>query len=328
DVPVSRPGPAEVLVKVESAALNPIEWNIKGMDLFIEKYPAILGADAAGVDEEVGENVKTLASCSKVFFEPRYGNFKQSCLVPVDITTKIPANLSLDQAAAIPVAMYTAVLGMYNQHSESASAHLTPPWGEAEHPAYAGKPVFILGGSLSVGQCVIQMAKLSEFSSIVTTASPSNASLLTSLGATHVLDRNLPAEALMAQLSGITGGAPISFVYDAISLPETQVLAYTALSPGGTLVLTFPKQLPSGLEQTEDRKTVVEVFASLYVPQNRETAVAMFRQLSGWLETGVLKPNHVEVLPGGLAAIPAGLERIKSNGISATKLVVHPEECA
>ncbi|RPD78285.1 GroES-like protein [Lentinus tigrinus ALCF2SS1-7] len=329
DVPVYRPGPTDVLVKVESAALNPVEWKIQTMGIYIENYPAILGTDAAGVVEETGENVKTLVKGDRIlfqgFFEPAFGTFQQYSLPE---RLQIPPKLSFDQAATLPVAISTAVLGMYNQRPESTSAHLIHPWNEAGHNAYAGKPILIVGGSSSVGQCVIQMAKLSGFSPIITTASLRNTPLLSSLGASHVLDRNLSPTALMSKLGDITGGTAISFVYDAISLPDTQLLAYTALSSGGTLVLTFPKELPAEPEKASDRKTIVEVFGSLYIPPNRDIAVAMCQKLGGWLESGVLKPNRVEVVPGGLAAIPAGLERLKSNGVSATKLIVHPQEFA
>ena len=58
---VPRPGPSEVLVRIEATALNPVECKIQTLGAYVETYPAILGTDAAGVVEEVGSKVTTLA---------------------------------------------------------------------------------------------------------------------------------------------------------------------------------------------------------------------------------------------------------------------------
>ena len=55
---------------------------------------------------------------------------------------------------------------------------------------------------------------------------------------------------------------------------------------------------------------------------------SLFIFTNKWLNVLVLQPNRVEVVPGGLAGIPAGLERLKNGSVSALKLVVHPQETA
>ena len=55
DIP--KPGPGELLVKLEASALNPLDWKIQAYGLFVEKYPAVLGFDAAGVVVEIGDGV-------------------------------------------------------------------------------------------------------------------------------------------------------------------------------------------------------------------------------------------------------------------------------
>ena len=56
-VPVLKPSPGELLVKIKTAALNPVDWKIQKYGILIEKYPAILGFDIAGDVEEIGEGV-------------------------------------------------------------------------------------------------------------------------------------------------------------------------------------------------------------------------------------------------------------------------------
>lgn len=57
DIPVPKPGQGQVLIKIIATSLNPVDWKIKTHGLFLEKYPAILGTDIAGVVEEVGGGV-------------------------------------------------------------------------------------------------------------------------------------------------------------------------------------------------------------------------------------------------------------------------------
>ena len=133
------------------------------------------------------------------------------------------------------------------------------------------------------------MARLSRFSPIITTASPRNVSLLTSLGATHVLDRNLSQDELLSRIADITAGVPLTFAYDAVSEPDTQQIAFRALAPEGTLLITWTKAISVAEEVADKGKTIIQVFASVYVPEGREIGIAMFKHLPGWLESGALE---------------------------------------
>jgi NADPH:quinone reductase-like Zn-dependent oxidoreductase len=56
-VPVPKPGPGEIIIKIKTAALNPVDWMIQKYGILVEKYPAILGFDIAGDVEEISEGV-------------------------------------------------------------------------------------------------------------------------------------------------------------------------------------------------------------------------------------------------------------------------------
>lgn len=56
-VPTYKPGPGELLVKVQSVGIAPFDWEVQALGIVIEQYPAILGEDIAGTVEEVGEGV-------------------------------------------------------------------------------------------------------------------------------------------------------------------------------------------------------------------------------------------------------------------------------
>ncbi len=65
DVP--KPGPDDLLIKIEAAALNPVDWKIIEIGLFLDKYPAVLGLDGAGTVVAVGTNVTDFKIGDRVY---------------------------------------------------------------------------------------------------------------------------------------------------------------------------------------------------------------------------------------------------------------------
>ncbi|THH23065.1 hypothetical protein EUX98_g8110 [Antrodiella citrinella] len=324
DVP--KPGPGEILIRVEAASLNPVDWKIQMYGVAVTIFPAILGSDSAGTVVEVGEGVTRVAVGDRVLHQGYYHNriatFQQYTVANEKRVAKIPPKLSFDQAAAIPVALSAAAFGLYGTKVQQGGAGLTAPWREGGRGKYAGQPIVVLGGASSVGQYVIQLAKVSGFSPIITTVSPHNNDLVTALGATHPVDRALP----LSELKAITS-EPISVVFDAVSSAETQRAGYDLLAPGGTLVLVLDPVGSLGAGEKEGR-SVISTYATVHVETNREIGEEMYEHLEAFLESGDLKPNLVEVVPGGLASIPEAFERMKKNQVSGQKLVVRPTESA
>jgi NADPH:quinone reductase-like Zn-dependent oxidoreductase len=66
DFPVPKPGKDEVLVKIQSSALNPVDWMIQKLGTLIKHYPALLGFDIAGDVVELGEGVTQVEIGDKV----------------------------------------------------------------------------------------------------------------------------------------------------------------------------------------------------------------------------------------------------------------------
>ncbi|KAL1940198.1 hypothetical protein VTO73DRAFT_9149 [Trametes versicolor] len=328
---VPIPGPKDVLIKITAAALNPVDWKIQALGFVIENYPWVGGQDGAGIIEEIGSEVTNVAKGDIVFFqgwplENTKATFQQYAAVAAEIVAKVPKNVTIDQAASIPLGLATVATGLWGQHPQAKSAGFPAPWEEGGATKFAGKPILIIGGSSSVGQYAIQLAKLSGFSPIITTSSLRHEEYLKSLGATHVLERTLPSSSIEAEVSKLVGGKPVELVYDAISHADTQQLAYDILAPGGHLIIVLPDLVPAEKKNAGDNKAVVSVAGSVQMPENRALGVALYSRLTEWLETGKLVPNRVEVLPGGLVGIIDGLERMKKDLVSGTKLIAHPQE--
>ncbi|KAI0635560.1 GroES-like protein [Trametes polyzona] len=329
---VPQPGPTDILVKNVAVGLNPIEWKLAtpAFSFAVPGYPFTPGTDASGVVVAVGKDVTNFKEGDRVvyqglMFDNTHSSFKEYTAVPASFAAKLPASVSFEEAATLSGTLPTAVLGLYNANNKEHSLGLKPFWEEGS-TAYAGKPIFILGGAGSVGQYVIQLAKASRFDPIITTASPRNKELLTSLGATHVIDRSLPADAVLAELSKLTQGKPIEVAVDTVSIADTQALAYRALAQGGQVLILLPEQIPAELKEEGDGKRVAFVQGLVYPPENCAIGAELYKRLPEWLEKGIIRPNAHEVLPNGLAGIPGGLERLKNNQVSAKKLVVRVQE--
>jgi NADPH:quinone reductase-like Zn-dependent oxidoreductase len=64
--PIPKPGPGELLVKVQTAGLNPLDWKVQKYGVYVEKYPVVLGVNIAGDVEEIGEGVTNFSKGDRV----------------------------------------------------------------------------------------------------------------------------------------------------------------------------------------------------------------------------------------------------------------------
>ncbi|KAF5338535.1 hypothetical protein D9611_013261 [Ephemerocybe angulata] len=327
--PVPKPKKGEVLVKIRATALNPIDWKVQKIEVdssFVDTYPSVLGEDVAGEVVELGEGVSELAIGDRVFFQgvlgqSEHNGYQEYTTADVLTLAKIPSKISYEEAVSIPTALTTAYIGLYNAHPHGLG--FEPPVTSAGKGKYAGVPLVIIGGSSSVGQFVIQLAKLSGFSPIITTSSLKHEEYLKSLGATHVLDRNEPLTT--ERIQSITD-LPIKAIYDAISEPQDHNL--DLLAPGGNLVIVlFPE--PKLVERApKENKRFSVVMAVKVLPDNVQLLRQAWPHVEGWVENGVIKPNRVDILPGGLNGVVDGLKRMEDGKVSGVKLVVRPQETA
>lgn len=140
---------------------------------------------------------------------------------------------------------------------------------------------------LTYGDAAVQLAKLAGFSPIITTASLHNTEFIRSLGATHVLDRKLSLEELREEVRNITT-QPVDVIFDAISLPDTQLSAYELLAPGGTLVLVLFPAIPK--ERLRPDRRLAKAFGQANYPEvNRVAARKLYGKLTTWLSKGYIK---------------------------------------
>jgi NADPH:quinone reductase-like Zn-dependent oxidoreductase len=229
-VEVEKPTPNEnqVLVKVQAAAANPLDWRRLRADPFLvrldggffkPKNPK-LGADLAGIVEAVGRNVTEFKPGDEVFGGSGGAFAEYACVHEKYLALK-PANVSFAAAASTPVVGFTALQGLRDA-------------GQIQ----AGQKVLINGASGGIGTFAVQLAKTSG-TEVTGVCSSRNLELVRSLGADHVID--------YTQEDFTRNGRQYDLIYDAIG--NRSVAAYKrALTPQGTCVIAGFTTLPRLIE--------------------------------------------------------------------------------
>ena len=171
----------EVLVRVHAASLNAADWHLLTADIFLVRLfsgllkpgRTILGTDIAGRVEAVGGNVRQFKPGDEVFgdlFAHGGGGFAEFVSAPESALVLKPANLSFEEAAAVPLAARTALHGLRDH------GRIQPR-----------QKVLIQGASGGVGTFAVQMAR-SFGAEITAVCSTMNQEQARSLGADHVID--------------------------------------------------------------------------------------------------------------------------------------------
>ncbi|MFF0062285.1 NAD(P)-dependent alcohol dehydrogenase [Streptomyces sp. NPDC005279] len=208
----------EVLVRVRAAAVNARDWHLMRGDPYLARLvlgfrgpkTKIRGTDFAGQVEAVGKDVTRFRPGDEVFGEAD-GAFAEYVCASEDVMEPKPVGLTFEQAAAVPLAGNTALMGLRDL------GRVQP-----------GQKVLVNGASGGVGTFAVQIAK--AFGAEVTgVCSTRNVDLVRSTGADHVIDytredftRNGPRYDVVLDLVGNR------------ALAECR----RALTPAGTLVLS------------------------------------------------------------------------------------------
>lgn len=324
----------EVLVKITATAINPVDWKIRDYKVFIKDYPAVLGSDAAGTIAALGPEVTDWTIGDRVFFQGIIGNydastFQQYCKMPAALLGKTPSNVTDEAAAGVSLATVAVMTAYYDTTGHGLAA----PWDANGHEAGKGKAIVILGGSSSVGQYAIQLAKISGFERIITNTSAKHIDHLKSLGADVVLDRATQGSAADFQAAvAADGGLPLAFVFDAISSKDTQLLGVQILDATkteGSHIVTVQGADADAKKLGETQATKAEVKGVLGLgssPQLRYLTEPLMKNLGGedgYMAKGRFVPNRPLVVPGGLGGLEDALAKNKK-GVSGEKVVIRP----
>ncbi len=216
DVEIPTIGDDGVLVRVRASSVNAADWHtMRGRPIFARltmglRRPSqsVAGIDVAGVVEAVGRDVTELRPGDEVF-GGRSGAFGEYVAGRVRNFVPKPANLSFDEAAAIPVAATTALQALRDR-------------GQLK----AGQRVLIIGAGGGVGSFSVEIAKALG-ATVTATTSPANVDFVRALGADEVVD--------YTRTNIIRSGRVFDVVLDVGGYQSLRDLTRVA-GPGGAMV--------------------------------------------------------------------------------------------
>lgn len=261
--PGPRPGFARV--RVQAAALNPKDLLLRLGKLrwLGAKPPHVPGYDFAGVLLDDADGLAAGAEVFGMIQSHRAGACAEIALVPVNELALKPARLSMEEAAALPLAGLTALQALRD-----------------ELGLRAGQRLLINGASGGVGTLAVQLAKAMG-ATVLAACSAANAQLVRSLGADQVLDYR--AEPPWAQ----RGLDAVFDVYGTLPWPK----AKRCLVPSGRYCTTIPA--PGAVVRGLLRRAGLHRAALVVVKSNR----ADLDELKARVESGALKPVIDSVHP-------------------------------
>jgi len=240
DLPVPSAGPGQVLVRLRAAGYNPFDLKLVDGALrgaVEHHFPLIVGSDATGEVEMIGEGVSGFRPGDRVygqFMRPPegLGGYAEYGLADAGgPIAKMPEGMLFEQAAAVPTASMTA----YNLVAD----------GRVD----AGQTVLIVGGTGGVGQSAVQLAA-DQGATVIATAAPAEADVIRYLGASETVDHTagpIADQVLAHHPDGVDA------IIDLVTPPDGIAALTGLVRPGGTMLSTIGALDPDALAAREIR---------------------------------------------------------------------------
>ncbi|KQR70439.1 NADP-dependent oxidoreductase [Pedobacter sp. Leaf176] len=303
----------EILVKVHASGLNLLDSKIKSGEFKLilpYKLPLILGHDAAGIVSQIGKNVKQFKVGDEVFARPadfKIGTFAEFIAINEKDLALKPANLSMEEAASVPLVALTAWQALVERGSLKK-----------------GQKVFIQAGSGGVGTIAIQLAKYLG-ATVATTASERSFAMLKELGADVLIDyKNEDFEAILKDYDVVLNSQDGKTLKKSLNILKPGGKAISISGPptpdfakaiGASWIIRTVLSLTSFGIRKKARKLGVD-YSFLFMKADGK----QLQQISKLIEQGVIKPVLDKVFP--FEKINDAMEYVES-GRAKGKVVVN-----
>ncbi|MGN7918929.1 zinc-binding alcohol dehydrogenase family protein [Lysobacter sp. 22409] len=288
DLPAPNASGHDLLVRVEAISVNPVDTKVRSPKPQVEAQPRVLGYDAAGVVEAVGEAVTRFKVGDRVYYAgdiTRPGTNSELHLVDERIVGAAPKSLSAAEAAALPLTAITAWELLFQRM----------PY-DSEHGG-RGKTLLVIAGAGGVGSIAIQIAKRAGFRVVATASRAETVEWCRRMGADEVVDHRQP---LAPQLQALG----IEQVDAALNLADTdrywEVLG-ELLAPQGHVGLIVE---PSGALKIGDpyKAKCIGIHWEMMFARPRFRTADMIEQgrlldrVAELIDAGELKGTHTQTL--------------------------------
>jgi NADPH2:quinone reductase len=216
ELPIPQPGPGQVLIRVEAIGINFIEIYFR-KGTYKASLPLIPGSEAAGTVEELGPGVTGFATGDAVASTAVIGSYAEYALVPAAQLVKVPAGLSMEQAAA------AMLQGMTAHYLATSTFPLKP-----------GDTALVHAGAGGVGLLLTQIAVKIGARVITTVSTAEKAELSREAGASDVI--LYTEQDFVTEVKRLTAGKGVDVVYDSVG-KTTFEGSLNCLRPRGLLAL-------------------------------------------------------------------------------------------
>ena len=287
DVEIPEPKAGELLIKVHTAGINPVDWKIRngaGERLGL-KLPIPLGGELAGTIEKLGDGITGFKKGDAVYGIIKVGAFAEYAIAKEGEVVLKPQSLGFEQAAAVPLGGLTAWQAIFDL------AGLT-----------GGQRILITGASGAVGSLAVQFAK-AKGAYVIGTASTRNQGFIKKIGADEAIDYTRQSfEELVKD---------VDVVFDTVG-GDTMERSFQTLKKNGFLVtsVAFPSE--------EKAKQYGIRTARVFCKPNAEE----LNKISELIEAGKVEARVATVLP--LAEVKQALD-LSESGHAAGKIVLTME---
>jgi len=288
DLTVDKPVASgrDLVVQIKAISVNPVDTKVR-MAPKNDDNQKILGYDAAGIVESVGEDCSLFQVGDEVYYAgdvTRPGTNSEYHLVDERIVGKKPSTLSFEEAAALPLTTNTAYEALENRMHISQSEN-------GESPA-----ILIIGGAGGVGSIAIQLAKQKGLTVITTASRTETQNWVKELGADYVINHR---ESMIDQLKEI-GFEQVPYIFCLHSTAAHWDSMVEIIEPEGTICSIVDTEKPVNLNLLKD-KSITFAWEFMFTRPKHKTA-SMIKQhealnhVSSLVDQGKIKTTMTEVL--------------------------------
>lgn len=278
----------EILVKISATSINPVDYKIRSLfhQNTILDEPIILGFDAVGIVEEIGEEVKNIAIGDKVYYSGDYrraGSNAEYQLVDCRVAAQAPKSLTDAQIAVIPLTALTAWEGLFDRIKVDKSKN---------------KTLLVIGGAGGVGSMVIQLAKkLTNLTVIATASREESINWCKSMGADYVANhKDLINSVRELDFKNV------DYIYNAADTKGHWEATTELIAPQGSIceIVEFEGELDMMKLQGKSVTVAWEVIYTriAYETNDVEEQHKILKQLSALIDKGVIKTTLSRTLKG------------------------------
>ena len=284
------PGKKDLLVKISAVSVNPVDFKIRqgsAKDTVLET-PKIIGWDAVGVLEAIGENVSLFKVGDEVYYAgdlTRQGSNAEYQIIDERIVGRKPKSISIEEAAAIPLTGLTAWEILFDR------LRIQPEKDK-------GKTILIIGGAGGVGSIAIQLAKKVAGLTVIATASrPETVAWCKELGADFVVNH----KELVASVRE-AGFQHVDFILDFVDTNAYWDNMVELIKPQGHIASITGSSDPIVLNKLKTKSASFSwefmYTRSMFETDDMQQQHVILNTIAGLLDDGTLKSTLKETLHG------------------------------